>query len=201
MRDIAAVLFDRFEMLDLYGPLQMFSYHRDDFRIVPIAADLLPKRANGAGPQTVPELTFDDRQDFDIVLVPGGTGTRAAMHDPTLLAWLSKTCAGAEVVASVCTGSLLLGKAGVLDGRRATTNKMAFSWVAEQVPSVDWQPKARWVEDAHVFTSSGVSAGMDMALAVLERLLGADEAEKAALWSEYIRNADADSDPFAKELT
>ena len=90
-----------------------------------------------------------------------------------------------------------MAKAGLLDGKRATTNKRAFDWVASQGPNVDWQRKARWVEDGKFITSSGVSAGTDMALALIARLCGIDRAREVAQWAEYVWNEDANDDPFA----
>ena len=103
----------------------------------------------------------------------------------------------AELVASVCTGSALLAKAGVLDGLRATSNKLAFAWAASQSEKVQWQQQARWVEDGKVFSSSGVSAGIDMALAVIAKLVSQQAAEQAANFAEYTWQRDADCDPFA----
>ncbi|MCP4821297.1 MAG: DJ-1/PfpI family protein, partial [Shimia sp.] len=109
--------------------------------------------------------------------------------------------AKAEVVTSVCTGSALLARAGLLDGRAATTNKLAFDWVrgVSQTETVEWQRSARWVKDGKFYTSSGVSAGTDMSLQVIADLLGAEAAEQAAFWAEYEENNDADNDPFAIE--
>ena len=93
--------------------------------------------------------------------------------------------------------SALLAKAGLLDGLQATTNKAAFDWVAGQGPNVKWVKKARWVRDGAYFTSSGVSAGMDMSLAAIAHLLGKETAEQVAIWAEYDWHQDPDWDPFA----
>ncbi|WP_299726834.1 DJ-1/PfpI family protein [uncultured Tateyamaria sp.] len=196
MRTLAAVLFEDFEMLDLYGPLEMFSFFRDDFEIRTVAAQTGPVKASG-GPSTYAEDTFDDGRKYDMLLVPGGRGTRNVDSDETFLKWLKDQSDSAEYTTSVCTGSLLLSKAGVLEGRCATTNKLAFDWVVDQTSGVDWQRSARWVKDGSIYTSSGVSAGMDMALAVIEDCLGEKPAQDAANWAEYIRNPDPDNDPFA----
>ena len=104
----------------------------------------------------------------------------------------------ADHVAVVCTGTTLVAKTGLLDGHKATTNKAAFDWVANQGPNVDWQKKARWVESGKFFTSSGVSAGIDMSLALIAHLLGEDKALEAARWAEYDWHRDPDWDPFAE---
>ncbi|MBE1283637.1 MAG: DJ-1/PfpI family protein [Rhodobacteraceae bacterium] len=196
MRRIAAILFDGFEMLDMFGPLQMFGMLSDDFQIVTVAEAAGPVRAS-RGPEVVAERSFADGAAYELLLVPGGFGTRDQIENPVLLDWLCQASAQAEIVTSVCTGSALLAKAGVLDGLSATTNKRAFDWVAAQSDQVTWRKKARWVEDGRFFTSSGVSAGIDMSLAVIARLCGEEAAENAAIWAEYSANRDSENDPFS----
>ena len=140
---------------------------------------------------------FDDAERYDLLLVPGGRGSRKAVNDDALLDWLRRQSEAAELVTTVCTGSAILARTGLLDGRKATTNKAAFAWVAAQGPAVNWQPVARWVEDGKIFTSSGVSAGMDMALAVIAKLEGQETADQVATWAEYDWHRDAGWDPFA----
>ena len=117
---------------------------------------------------------------------------------PDFLHWIRDVSDGAERVMGVCTGTIVLGMAGVLDGRRATTNKMDFTSTVHLAPNVDWVKQARWVEDGKFFTSSGVSAGMDMALGALASLYGAAKAEETALGCEYSWHRDPHEDPFAK---
>jgi transcriptional regulator GlxA family with amidase domain len=104
----------------------------------------------------------------------------AAKRRYSTLDWLVRRSADTAIVTSVCTGAALLARAGILDGRRATTNKRAFQWVVEQGPRVEWVREARWVEDGKFVTSSGVSAGINMTLAVIARLLGKETSERAA---------------------
>lgn len=189
-------MFPDFEMLDLYGPLELFSFFPEDFEIRTVSLERGPIKASG-GPSTVADDAITDGRQYDVLLVPGGRGTRNVDGNAAFLDWLAAQSAGAEYTTSVCTGSLLLAKAGILDGRRATTNKQAFDWVAHQTTGVQWQPSARWVKDDAIYTSSGVSAGMDMALAVIQECLGAQAAHDAAEYAEYIRNPDPDNDPFA----
>lgn len=195
-RVIGAVIFPGFEMLDTYGPLEIFSTHRDAFEIRAVGETDKPAFSSG-GPATAPDDTFADSKTYDILLVPGGRGVRAEMLSETFLTWLARASEQADLVTSVCTGSLLLAKAGQLSGRRATTNKNAFQWVVEHAPDVDWQPKARWVQDGKFVTSSGVSAGIDMALSVTQNLLGEQAAKHAAFVAEYIPNTDPNNDPFS----
>ena len=134
---------------------------------------------------------------YDILLVPGGRGTRREVDNGALIAWLRRHAEACEIVATVCTGAALLARTGLLDGRKATTNKASFGWVRTQGPGVDWQPRARWVVDGKYWTSSGVSAGMDMALALIAHLNGAETAQRVATYAEYRWNVDPDDDPFS----
>jgi transcriptional regulator GlxA family with amidase domain len=196
MKTIGALVFPKFELLDLYGPLEMFGLNQDAFKIHVVAETTEPVAAT-PGPKTQPDEAFGDRERYDILLVPGGMGSRRGMENKVLINWLAEQSKRADIVASVCTGSALLAGAGVLDDKRATSNKMAWEWVISQGPKVNWVHKARWVEDGKFFTSSGVSAGTDMSLALIEKLIGTEAMETIAKRAEYVRNADPGNDPFA----
>jgi transcriptional regulator GlxA family with amidase domain len=177
--------------------MEMFGHLPDDFDLTLVAQDRGAVRSAQKLAAVAEASTGDDTR-YDILFVPGGPGTRVVLKDGDLLDWIARTAQQAEYVLSVCTGSALLAKAGVLDGVRATTNKAAFDWVVSQGPDVDWQRQARWVQDGRFFTSSGVSAGMDMTLAVIEHLHGSEQAEDVALVCEYEWHRDAARDPFAQ---
>ena len=194
---IGAVFFPGFEMLDIYGPLEMFSMHREVFEIIAVGQDMAPIPASG-GPATQPEAVFSEGRQFDMLIVPGGAGVRQEKTNKVLLEWLVQQAQGGALMTSVCTGSLLFAMAGLLDGRKATTNKLAFDWVADHRVAVDWQRRARWVRDGDFVTASGVSAGMDMALSVIRDLQGDKAAEQAAFWAEYTANDDPGDDPFER---
>lgn len=196
-RTIGVVLFPEFELLDVFGPLEMYGTAKEHFDIRMISEDG-QNVASRQGPQTVVDHSFGDAVRYDILLVPGGQGTRREVDNPSMLSWLKTQAGHAEYVTSVCTGSALLAKAGILDGVCATTNKAAFDWVASQSSAVTWKKQARWVEDGRFFTSSGVSAGMDMSLALIQKLIGKETAEKIAMWAEYEWHRDPAWDPFAK---
>ena len=196
-RCIGVVLFDGFELLDVFGPLEMYGMAADHFDIC-LLAENEGSVASRQGPRSVVDYPFSQAPQVDILFVPGGTGTRTEVSNQTLLDWLRVQSQHAEYVTSVCTGSALLAKAGLLDGVSATTNKLSFQWVASQSAKVIWQKQARWVEDGKFFTSSGVSAGIDMALAVIAKLVGQGIAEQAATWAEYDWHRDASWDPFAQ---
>ena len=195
-RTIGVVLFEDFELLDVFGPLEMFGMAADHFeiRLISQHGGVVASRQ---GPKSVSDDSFESAPAIDVVLVPGGIGTRREVDNPVLLDWLQQRTQQAELVTSVCTGSALLAKAGVLDGLRATTNKLVFAWAASQSAKVRWQQQARWVEDRKFFTSSGVSAGIDMSLAVIAKLVSHQAAEQAANFAEYDWHRDADWDPFA----
>lgn len=197
MKTIGALIFDGFELLDVFGPMEMFGMLKDDYELHLVADNVGAVKSN-QGLSAMATLSIGERTDFDILFVPGGAGTRREVNNEKLLNWLIAADEVSQYTLSVCTGSALLAKAGVLDGKKATTNKMAIDWVLSQGRNTDWQRQARWVEDGKYFTSSGVSAGMDMSLAVIAKMHGLERAEQVAIWCEYQWHKDSNWDPFAK---
>ena len=194
---LGVLLFPGFELLDVFGPLEMFGNVKKDIEVTMLAQ--VPGLVKSAqGPSVAIDATTAETPALDMLLVPGGMGTRAEITNQPLLDWITAVVPTTEIAMTVCTGTALFARAGVLDGRRATTNKMAFKWVAEQGPKVHWVKEARWVEDGKFVTSSGVSAGMDMALAVIQKMLGTETSERLATMTEYEWHRDASWDPFAK---
>jgi len=196
-RRLGALLFPGFELLDTFGPLEMFGNMPGAVEIVTVAQHKGPVRS-GQGPSAVAEYDFADCPRLDLLLIPGGMGTRTEVENPALLDWLRRRVPETEVTMTVCSGTALLAGAGLLDGRRATTNKMFFQEVAQSGPRVQWVKEARWVEDGKYATSSGVSAGIDMALAVIAKLAGQQVSDSLAVATEYEWHRDAAWDPFAK---
>ncbi|MCF8466241.1 MAG: DJ-1/PfpI family protein [Sneathiella sp.] len=197
MRKIGALVFPDFDLLDLFGPLEFFGMLMDTFSIRIVAENKGAVKSQ-SGPQVQAEASLTDPIDYDLILIPGGFGTRKEIDNRPLLNWISKASRRAEITMSVCTGSALLAKSGVLDGKRATSNKKAFDWACSQSSKVHWVKQARWVEDQTIFTSSGVSAGLDMALAVIARLCSMEMAKNIAVAAEYEWHQDPNWDPFAK---
>jgi transcriptional regulator GlxA family with amidase domain len=196
-RTLGALLYDGFELLDLFGPLEMFGNMPDAVTVRTVATT--PGLVRSAqGPSAHAELGLDDCPPLDLLLIPGGIGTRAAIDDQPLIAWLRDRAEQLEIAMTVCTGTALLAQAGLLDGRRATTNKMFFAWPESTWPAVRWVREARWVEDGKFWTSSGVSAGIDMALAVIARIAGPETADMLATATEYDWHRDPAWDPFAR---
>lgn len=197
MRRVGALIFPGFELLDLFGPLEMLGLLEGEFDLK-LVAERVGQISSNQQVAAVADMSVAETTDIDVILVPGGAGTRREVDNGALLDWIGQTANSAEYVLSVCTGSALLARAGVLDGHRATSNKAAFSWVESQGPNVSWVRDARWVEDGKFITSSGVSAGMDMTLGAIELMLGRKTAEQVAKWSEYTWHRDKSEDPFAK---
>ncbi len=194
---VMTVLFEGFELLDVFGPLEMFGTLGERFDIKLVSQQGTPVKSS-QGPVSVMDFSFSNAAEADILLIPGGFGTKTEVHNDDLLAWLKDKSQNCQYVASVCNGAVLLARAGLLDNKRATTNKLDFKWVMTHGPQVDWVREARWVEDGNYFTSSGVSAGMDMSLALIGRLCGESVADDVAIRAEYSREKDAGNDPFAK---
>jgi transcriptional regulator GlxA family with amidase domain len=194
---LGAVLFEEFELLDVFGPLEMFGLLRDRVEIVMLGQRAGAVRSN-QGPRGWVDVVLAESPPVDVLLIPGGWGTRRGVEDPVLIQALKDHAESAAWVATVCTGTALLARTGLLDGRKATTNKLAFKWVMSQGPAVNWVPEARWVEDGKFFTASGVSAGMDMALGLIGKIFDRETALQVARWAEYTWNDDPTRDPFAK---
>jgi transcriptional regulator GlxA family with amidase domain len=132
-----------------------------------------------------PALSIDDDSPCDILVLPGGYGTRREMHNEVLLEWIRRRAEHAQVVLSVCTGALLLAHAGLLDGLDATTHHVAFDELATAGPSTRVLRGKRVVDNGRVITSAGISAGIDASLYVVARLLGRDVAAETAEYMEY----------------
>jgi transcriptional regulator GlxA family with amidase domain len=191
-------VFDDVEVLDFAGPYEVFSRTRlepgaasrrsDDaapFNVFLIAATPDEVRATG-GLRVIPDYSFDDAPPIELLVVPGGFGTRALLEDRAVLDWIRKAAARAKLVTSVCTGALLLAKAGLLAGRAATTHHGALDLLAEIDSSVKVDREARVVKDG-VISSAGVAAGIDMAFDVVEMLHGREVADETAHYIEYPR--------------
>ena len=193
---VGAVLFPGFELLDLYGPLEMLGLLGDQVSIT-LFSEIPGTIESSAGVKGYAEASLKEASTLDLLLIPGGIGTRPLVLENRFIDLLREKAREARLVATVCTGSALLAKTGLLDGHRATSNKIAFDWVREQGPSVHWVREARWVEDGNFFTSSGISAGIDMTLGVISHLYGWESALEVARRAEYLWNEESSIDPFA----
>lgn len=196
MKTVAALVYPGFQTLDYFGPMEMLGGFRDRLQIITVAKTRDPV-PSVHGQRVVPDVLCSEKTDYDLLFIPGGDAALDEAKDPEFMQWITDAAAQAEIVMAVCTGTVLLGMTGALDGRKATTNKMDFVQTVPLAPGVEWVKEARWVEDGKFFTSSGVSAGMDMALAVLARMYGMEQAKQQAVGSEYSWHTDAGRDPFA----
>ncbi len=196
-RTLGVLIFPGFEMLDAYGPLEMWGNLGPAIKVVMIASEPGPI-ASAQGPKTVAEYGLDDCPKLDLILVPGGIGVLKTAKDERTLQWLRNRSKDAEITMSVCNGASILAATGLLDGRQATTNKAYWGLATAPGKKVNWVKQARWVDDGNIVTSSGVSAGIDMSLHVISRLYGEQAANKLANMTEYEWHRDSTWDPFAK---
>lgn len=193
---ITVVLFEGFELLDVFGPVQLFQAVPD--ATVVFAGPTGEPVASSQGVEVVPTMPYGQIEPTDVLLVPGGKGTRKLVEDESFLSWLRGVGTQAPMVASVCTGSAVLAAAGLLEGYTATSNKRAYSWATSFGGDVSWRPEARWVHDRNRWTSSGVAAGMDMTVALIAHLVSDSVAIDAANFAEYDAHRDSEWDPFAR---
>lgn len=195
-RRVDVVLFHGFELLDVFGPLELYGKLLERFEISLVGPERGPVRS-AQGPDVLAYAGYSEARLPDIVLVPGGIGTRNLVLDQSFLDWLRAWAKDATILSSVCTGSGLIAAAGLLDGYQATSNKRAFDWAVQQGPHVSWVRQARWTHDGSRWTSSGVAAGVDMTLAIIASICGQDTAEQLAVMVEYEWHRDPHWDPFA----
>ena len=191
---MVSFLFDDFETLDLMGPVEFLAALPNvEMKYVSLAGGLISSRQ---GFQIMTD-NFESLPPNSLLLLPGGRGVRKMVDDKIFLSSLEKAVLQAELVLSICTGAALLAQIGQLKGRKATSNKLALPWVASHDREVLWQDQARWVVDGKFYTSSGVSAGMDMSLGFVADFWGQDLAEELAKKAEYVWQNKADQDPFS----
>jgi transcriptional regulator GlxA family with amidase domain len=188
MRTVGILIFPDVELLDFAGPHEAFSaagtYDEPLFDVFTVAerpGELLSRN----GLRVVPDYTFEDVPKIDILVVPGGRGTRREIDNPRLIEWIRAVAGETQLTTSVCTGSFLVAKAGLLDGARATTHWGSIERMREMFPGTEVLEGVRWVDDDAIITSAGVSAGIDMSLHAIERLCGPEAAESSARLMEY----------------
>ena len=196
MRDkrVGILIFPAVEVLDFFGPYEVFSVtrlneerRRDEtspFEVLLVAQSGEPVVATG-GLRVIPDATLETCPPLDILVVPGGWGARKEISNQRLLTWISERAKQVETLTSVCTGAMLLGQAGLLDGRRATTHWRSLGRMRQSFPAVTVEDKLHVVEDGHVLTSAGISAGIDMALRVVASCFGEAVGRATACHMEY----------------
>jgi transcriptional regulator GlxA family with amidase domain len=187
--NVAILIFPEVEVLDFAGPFEAFAVTEEDeaskpFNVYLVAETAEPVRARH-GFTVVPHYTISNCPPPDLFLVPGGFGTRQAMHNPALMGWITEQHQRTQLTLSVCTGAIMLGHAGLLNGLRATTHHTAFDRLRISAPNTEILENARVVDNGKIITSAGVSAGIDMSLHVIGRLCGQDVARRTARIMEY----------------
>ena len=186
MRRVVIVAFPRVQTLDVHGPAEVFSTATQLSRRDGYAVEVVAPRPGPLPTSSValyPDRTIERcRGPIDTLLVAGGMGVLAASEDAGLIEWLTAAAARSRRVASVCTGAFLLARAGLLDGRRATTHWASCAELARRHPEVEVESDPIFVRDGDVITSAGVTAGMDLALALVEEDLGREVALETARW-------------------
>jgi transcriptional regulator GlxA family with amidase domain len=199
--NVGILIFDDVEILDFAGPFEVFSRTRltpgpesrrseesAPFHVFTVAKTAAPIATTG-GLRVVPHHAFADAPPIDLLVVPGGWGTRALLHDAETLAWIEKAAARARKVTTVCTGSLLVARTGLLRGKHATTRWGALDTLASLQAGVTVEREHRVVDDG-IVTSAGVASGIDMAFYVVETLFGRDVADDTAHYIEYRRDGE-----------
>jgi transcriptional regulator GlxA family with amidase domain len=191
---VGILIFPNVEVLDFCGPYEVFSVTRlheerrreesSPFEVLLVAERADPLAATG-GLRVIPDATLETCPPLDILVVPGGWGTRQEISNQRVLTWIAERAKEVTTLTSVCTGAMLLGQAGLLDGRRATTHWRSLDWMRQSFPAVTVEDKLHVVEDSRVLTSAGISAGIDMALLVVARYFGEAVGRATARHMEY----------------
>lgn len=190
---VGILIFDDVEVLDFCGPFEVFSVARpvgensDDaklFNVITIAEEDKIITCRG-GLLVKPHATIDSHAPIDVLLVPGGQGTRRERHNTRMLEWIVEQDRRTSLTTSVCTGAFLLAESGLLDRHRATTHWGSVEWMRSTYPAITMLDDERVVDEGHIITSAGVSAGIDMSLHVVARLHGIEAAKWTARRMEY----------------
>lgn len=193
-KEVGILIFENVEVLDFCGPFEVFSVTRlneekrreepSPFR-VSLLAETTSLVVTTGGMKVLPDYDLDNCPPLDILVIPGGWGTRKEMHNGRLLEWIAGRAREVETLTSVCTGALLLGTAGLLDGKRATTHWRSLDWMQQLFPKVSVERRRHFVVEGDLFTSAGISAGIDMSLKVVARYYGEAVARATARHMEY----------------
>ena len=191
---VGILIFDQVEVLDVAGPFEVLAVTRlneerrqeelSPFRVLMISESMDQVSAIG-GLRFTPDVTKDNCPELDLLIVPGGWGTRTQIKNVNLLKWIANKSARTRLTVSVCTGSSLLGKAGLLDGHEATTHWRTFDFLKQAAPNAYIREDLRFTKDNSIFTSAGISAGIDMALHIVSHFFGTKIGEATARQIEY----------------
>ncbi len=191
------ILFSDFETLDVFGPVEIFGKTENAvIRYLSVEGGVI-ENVDNVRITTQPIKTFTCERN-NILFIPGGMGARTEIHNKVLTDSIKSLAENSQYILTVCTGSALLAKTGLLDGKNATSNKRSFDWVKKSSIGVNWVKQARWVRDGKYYTSSGVSAGIDMALGFVRDISGLNEARRIAFRIEYNWQENENIDGFCQ---
>ncbi|OAA43149.1 ThiJ/PfpI family protein [Metarhizium rileyi] len=210
-KNYAVALYNSFDAVDVYGPLDILFYlsfsHTLKLDLIaetmdPVwmrpAAPGLNKAGSNFTASFNPTHTYaSPPKDIEVLLVPGGAGMRYGNGSAAAVDFIRETYPKLKYLVTICTGSGVAAKAGVLDGKRATTNKSAWNETVKLGPNVRWVSPARWTVDGNIWTSSGVTSGFDLIFEFIDRVYGEDVSRKIQGSVEYVRASDPCDDPFA----
>ncbi|KAL0943931.1 dj-1 family protein [Colletotrichum truncatum] len=212
-KNFGMLIFRAYEMLDVFGPLDalgvlarmyqlnlyLISNTMDPVTVEPTSPAMNSKNSSFF-PVLLPTHTYATApKDIEVLMIPGGLWTRSPNLNDTI-AYVRESYPNLKYLISICTGASIAARAGVLDGRRATTNKASWASTIVHGPNVTWVPKARWVVDGNVWSSSGVSAGIDATLAFISEVYGKNNATYIADMMEYDWHTDSSWDPFSEKF-
>jgi transcriptional regulator GlxA family with amidase domain len=197
MREISTILFNDFETLDVFGPIEIFGRLKEYFnpQFYSQNGGIITSSHNV---QIITKAMSENKLENYILFIPGGIGTRELVKKEDFINHLKLLSQKAEYILTVCTGSILFSKTGLLNNKKATSNKRSFFWTKNESPEVNWIKKARWIKDGNIYSSSGISAGIDMTLGFISDLLGYDIAKKQSLEIEYDWKENSEWDPFSE---
>ena len=198
MKAVNVLLYEGFTTMDALGPAEVLSRAREGERKC-YEIEYFSVAGGLVGSSTSAKIwtrKLDEIAKFDVLLVPGGFAARELAHEGEFIAILGELAHRHDRVITVCTGSVLLAKTGLLDSMEATSNKLSWQWVTSEAQSVHWVRAARWCVSGKFYTSSGVSAGIDAALGFIADIHGRDEAQRIARAMEYVWNSDKNAELF-----
>ncbi|ABR47652.1 ThiJ/PfpI domain protein [Alkaliphilus metalliredigens QYMF] len=187
---VGILIFDDVEVLDFAGPFEVFSVTTIANQMNPFHVSTISEKGNMItarnGLRVQPDYSFEDMPQLDILIIPGGLGAREReIHNDTLIRWISNQIEKVELMTSVCTGALLLAKAGLLRGKKATTHWASLERLQREFPEIYVQHGVKFVDEGNIVTSGGISAGINMSFHIVKRLLGSEIARQTAKRMEY----------------
>jgi transcriptional regulator GlxA family with amidase domain len=187
-RDVAIMIFDDVEVLDFCGPFEVFNvanhFSQEAFNVYLIAPEQRTILARN-GLKVIPDYDLDNAPAPDLLLIPGGRGARPLIHNEAVVGYIRQQAGRVERLLSVCTGAYLLAKADLLDGLQATTHHTGFETLAQLAPTAQLVRDVKYVDNGRIVLSGGISAGINMSLYIVGRLLGLDVARQTAAYMEY----------------